>query len=65
MSYTRTLTIRLPYAEAVERTREALAEQSFGILSEIDVKATFEKKLGAESAEALGDSLSWGPVTQD
>ncbi|GFZ82513.1 hypothetical protein GCM10011359_08910 [Nesterenkonia alkaliphila] len=45
----------MPYAEAVERTREALAEQSFGILSEIDVKATFEKKLGAESAEALGD----------
>lgn len=64
MSYTRTLTIRLPYAEAVERTREALAEQSFGILSEIDVKATFEKKLGAESAEALGDYVILGACNQ-
>ncbi|MGJ9371901.1 DUF302 domain-containing protein [Nesterenkonia sp. CF4.4] len=60
MSYARTITLRLPYAEAVERTREALAERGFGILSETDVKTTFEKKLGAESAEALGDYVILG-----
>jgi uncharacterized protein (DUF302 family) len=60
MSYTRSITVPLPYIQAIERTREALAEQGFGILSEIDVKATFERKLGAESAEALGDYVILG-----
>ncbi|RJN31957.1 DUF302 domain-containing protein [Nesterenkonia natronophila] len=60
MSYTRSITIPLPYTQAIERTRESLAEQGFGILSEIDVKATFERKLGAESAEALGDYVILG-----
>jgi uncharacterized protein (DUF302 family) len=60
MSYTRSITVPLPYTQAIERTREALAEQGFGILSEIDVKATFERKLGAESAEALGDYVILG-----
>lgn len=60
MPYTRSLTVRLPYAQAVEHTREALAAQGFGILSEIDVKATFEKKLGKESAGALGDYVILG-----
>lgn len=60
MSYTRAVTVSLPYASAVERTREALAEQGFGILSEIDVHATFEKKLGADAAEAVGDYVILG-----
>ena len=33
------------YDEAVERTTELLAEEGFGILTEIDVKATLKKKL--------------------
>jgi len=48
MDYQRSITIDLPYAEAVTRTREALAEQGFGVLSEIDVQATLRDKRGVE-----------------
>ena len=41
-------TVRLPYEEAVARTREALAAEGFGVLSEIDVAATLRKKLGVD-----------------
>ncbi|MCH8565088.1 DUF302 domain-containing protein [Nesterenkonia sp. LB17] len=60
MSYTHTTTVPMPYTQAVEATRAALAEQGFGILTEIDVKATFTKKLGAESGEAVGDYIILG-----
>jgi uncharacterized protein (DUF302 family) len=48
MEYRRTLDLDLPYREAVTRTKEALAEQGFGILSEIDVQATLREKRGVE-----------------
>lgn len=60
MSYTNTVTVPLTWEEAVQRTREALAGQGFGILSEIDVRATFEAKLGAGAAEELGDYMILG-----
>lgn len=60
MSYTHTITVPMPYSQAVEATRAALAEEGFGILTEIDVKATFTKKLGAESGEAVGDYVILG-----
>ena len=60
MGYTITATIPLPFPEAVERVRAALAEQGFGILTEIDVRRTFENKLGADAAEAVGDYLILG-----
>lgn len=60
MTYTLAATVPLPWVEAVEKTRDALAEQGFGILTEIDVRATFEKKLGAEAADAVGDYVILG-----
>lgn len=36
----------VPYDEAVSRVTEELSEVGFGVLTEIDVKATLEKKLG-------------------
>lgn len=59
-SYTHTITVDLPYPQAVELTRKALAEQGFGIITEIDMRATFATKLGAEAAEAVGDYVILG-----
>lgn len=41
-------TLRLPFAETVNKVREALQEQGFGIMTEIDVKAKLEEKLGVD-----------------
>jgi len=60
MSYAPTITVSLPYEEAVIRTREALSGQGFGVLSEIDVRATFETKLGSDAGQSLGDYLILG-----
>lgn len=36
------------YAETVAAVRQALADQGFGILTEIDVTATLKKKMGVD-----------------
>lgn len=42
------ITLPTAFTEAVESTRAALAEQGFGILTEIDVQATMKTKLGID-----------------
>jgi len=46
-------TLHTSFEEAVRRTREALAEQGFGVLTEIDVQATLKAKLGEDMEEYL------------
>ncbi|MDQ0824494.1 uncharacterized protein (DUF302 family) [Arthrobacter sp. B2I5] len=60
MTYTLATTVSLPWAAAVDRTREVLAAQGFGILTEINVRSTFEAKLGPEAADAVGDYIILG-----
>ena len=38
----------LPFTEAVERTKNALTEEGFGVLSEIDMQEKLREKLGVK-----------------
>ncbi|WP_243713237.1 DUF302 domain-containing protein [Actinomadura sp. 6K520] len=51
-----TVTLQRPFGETVERVRAALKEQGFGVLTEIDVRATLQEKLG----ETIEDYLILG-----
>ncbi|MEZ0366508.1 DUF302 domain-containing protein [Mycobacterium sp. pUA109] len=46
-------TVQTSFDEAVSRTREALARQGFGVLTEIDLKATLKAKLGEQIEDYL------------
>lgn len=48
LPYGMSTTVRLPYEQAVERVRAALSAEGFGVLSEIDVRATLKQKLDAD-----------------
>jgi uncharacterized protein (DUF302 family) len=62
----------MDYDQAVERTTELLAEEGFGVLTEIDVKATLKNKLdvdfkryvilGACNPELAHQALSGEPI---
>ncbi|MDQ6934518.1 MAG: DUF302 domain-containing protein [Actinomycetota bacterium] len=47
-SYTLTTTLNQPYDDAVEAVRAALDDQGFGVLTEIDLKATLKTKLDVD-----------------
>ena len=47
-TYRISMPVNLPYERTVERVREELAKEGFGVLSEIDVKATLRKKLDVD-----------------
>ena len=51
--YTIRTTVARPYAETVEAVRTQLAEAGFGVLTEIDIKATLKKKLDVEVAPQI------------
>lgn len=52
-SYTLSLTTELPFDAAVERVRDELRKEGFGVLCEIDVQATLREKLGVEEEPYL------------
>lgn len=46
-------TLHTSFEDALERTTKALADQGFGVLTTIDVKATLKQKLGEEMENYL------------
>ncbi|MDO8296601.1 MAG: DUF302 domain-containing protein [Caulobacter sp.] len=46
MAYYVSRTLALPFDEAVLRTKAALAEEGFGVISEIDIRQTLKTKIG-------------------
>ncbi len=53
MAYGYKKQVDLPFNEAVIKAKQALTQEGFGVLTEIDVKATLKKKLGADFDDYL------------
>ncbi len=53
MSIALSTALHTSFDDAVRRTRQALAEQGFGVLTEIDMKATLKAKLGEDMEDYL------------
>ena len=53
VDYGISVTTAAPFAETVQRVRDSLREQGFGVLTEIDVRATLREKLGSEMEDYL------------
>ena len=49
-TYAIAVTVYRPFGETLTATREALAAQGFGVLTEIDMQATLKAKLGVDIA---------------
>jgi uncharacterized protein (DUF302 family) len=49
MSYGHTITLDLPFPDAVSKVKDAFGAQGFGTLTEIDVQATLKQKLGLDT----------------
>lgn len=48
MEYIFRKTVNLPFEEAIEKVTQELQKDGFGVLTEIDVKATLKKKLDVD-----------------
>ncbi len=48
MAYYFAKTLPVGFEEALQRAREALQKEGFGVITEIDLKSTFKAKLGIE-----------------
>jgi len=53
LAYSKWVEIALPYDQAIGAVKEALKTQGFGVLTEIDVRATLKEKLGEETEPCL------------
>lgn len=53
MGYALSTTLHTSFENAVKLTRKALADQGFGVLTEIDVRATLKAKLGEDMENYL------------
>ena len=53
MGYAISTTVEQPYANVLDRVREALADQGFGVLTEIDIQATMKAKLDVDVAPQI------------
>ena len=53
MNYGIRIRLSEPYGAVVQRVRDTLKEQGFGVLTEIDVQATLQQKLGEEIEDCI------------
>jgi uncharacterized protein (DUF302 family) len=53
MTYYDSIELDRPYDQVVEAVRTALSEQGFGVLTEIDVRATMKSKLDEDMEDYL------------
>ena len=52
-SFAIAVTVDRPFAQVLDATREALAAEGFGVLTEIDMQATLRAKIGADIAPQM------------
>jgi len=53
MTYTFSKTTKMTFEEAVEKTKEELKKEGFGVLTQIDVKETLKKKIDVDFKKYL------------
>jgi uncharacterized protein (DUF302 family) len=53
MEFTKRIELDLPYHQAVDRVKDALKEQGFGVLTEIDIRQTLKDKLDVDTTDQV------------